>query len=450
MGFYGVTGSSSSSCGSSSYFSSLKDFGPLHPQTPVQTILQQQQPEQQLERAIVARYYPAIGVLVERVGANMASPRGAAILVASNLVLVPRHCVQMKAWSVLLVRFSDGHSSFERRILGVVESTEAQVDYVLLLIEPLGIVPVRLPLAPEVEPAWATGAASSKLLLFHYPLGCELHQLAVSLHKSCKGSLASSPLLELYHDSDAGSSGGAYLDVDGYLVAMHLGSGENPMRMCVQRYALPIAYLYYMYPQGRLRQLARGQTQTGQLVPNIAVLPWLEFPALQELEGYWFDKEEARLLAAGLTPAAAQLATIRTVTQFGGRYGSMLKYSKQKLVESDHFPPKSVYAGAPSRSRVARVEVADMASLNLEYHVHRPFITTGRRAEAVAFRALQHDDFAAEKWRDAIVRNMDEYKKAHIMTPNNKGGVQNALSQHVTNGLLTQTQAHALLTKYYP
>ncbi|MDX2165247.1 MAG: serine protease, partial [Gammaproteobacteria bacterium] len=138
---------------------------------------------------------------------------------------------------------------------------------------------------------------------------------------------------------------------------------------------------------------------------------------------------------------------IEEVTTMAGLYGDMLHYSKKKIIESDHFPPKSVYKMAKD-AHIKNLSETQMVSLNLKYQVHRKFITTGSRKEVVEFRARQEKFFAQGKYYDAIDINIEEYQKAGIITDGNKSALAKGLDLHVTNKLITAQQRHNLIAKY--
>ena len=63
-----------------------------------------------------------------------------------------------------------------------------------------------------------------------------------------------------------------------------------------------------------------------------------------------------------------------------GPYGVLLKLvSKQDAVESDHFPPKSVYQVAKDE-HTRNLSENHMTAISLQYENHRVFITAGRSA----------------------------------------------------------------------
>lgn len=157
--------------------------------------------------------------------------------------------------------------------------------------------------------------------------------------------------------------------------------------------------------------------------------------------------KEAQLENASLSEDAINKQIIERVTQMGGRYGEMLPYVKQKKVESDHFPPKSVYKHAKD-AWIRSLSDRNMASLNLPYAVHRSFITTGSSKEAVAFRKVQERLFAKGNYCYAIKINLYQYQEAGIIVNENKQAIVDGLNTHMTNGLINDAQKNDLIKEY--
>lgn len=138
---------------------------------------------------------------------------------------------------------------------------------------------------------------------------------------------------------------------------------------------------------------------------------------------------------------------VAQVIRMAGRYEEMRSYANRGRVESDHFPPKSVYKAAKDK-HIRELSESAMAALNLRYEDHRAFITTGSGREAIEFRTRQMRYFGQGEYCTAIEINLEEYKKAHLIGPHNKSALATGLSVHVQNRLITEEQKEALIRKY--
>ena len=139
--------------------------------------------------------------------------------------------------------------------------------------------------------------------------------------------------------------------------------------------------------------------------------------------------------------------TVAQVIRMAGRYCSMRLYAKEGKVESDHFPPKSVYPAAKDE-HISRLSESAMAALNLRYEDHRAFITTGSGRKAIEFRTRQMWYFRQGEYCTAIEINLEEYRKANLIGAHNKSALAEALFVHVQNRLITEEQRGDLIRKY--
>lgn len=132
----------------------------------------------------------------------------------------------------------------------------------------------------------------------------------------------------------------------------------------------------------------------------------------------------------------------------GGRYGRLVDtVSKDKIIESDHFPPKSAYAYAKDK-HIREIKERDMAAVSISYAEHRLLLTTGSANEKGGFmNQWLADHFKAGQYYDAIDKNIQIYKEAGFLNQIKKG-VEDGLSVHVANKLITDAQREALIKKY--
>ncbi|XP_037025593.1 uncharacterized protein LOC119066967 [Bradysia coprophila] len=132
----------------------------------------------------------------------------------------------------------------------------------------------------------------------------------------------------------------------------------------------------------------------------------------------------------------------------GGRYGKLVDtVSKDKIIESDHFPPKSAYAYAKDK-KIREIKERDMAAVSISYAEHRVLLTTGSGNEKGGFfNNWLADHFKKAEYYQAIEKNIQVYQQAGFLNQIKKG-VLDALSVHEANGLITDAQRKALITEF--
>lgn len=132
----------------------------------------------------------------------------------------------------------------------------------------------------------------------------------------------------------------------------------------------------------------------------------------------------------------------------GGRYGRLVDtVSRDKLIESDHFPPKSVYAHAKDK-KIRNIKERDMAACSISYAEHRKLLTTGSANEKGGFmNQWLSDHFAKGEYYQAIEKNIQLYKEAKFLNQV-KRGVKDGLSVHVANNLINNAQRLALIAEF--
>jgi|GEM_PF-5024462 hypothetical protein len=176
---------------------------------------------------------------------------GSCTLISANLALIPAHCIEEIDISSLVATF--GYVDCDQqtfvgtsyRIQGVVEFDQ-EVDYAIVKIEGTpGLKHSFIPLHPEVR-------AYAKPALLHHPLN---KPLQLSINTFVQTNYQHNQL-STYHDSDYGSSGGAYISPSGFLIALHLGSSCDQNSLNRVRLALPIDEILRTTPNSLLAQLA--------------------------------------------------------------------------------------------------------------------------------------------------------------------------------------------------
>lgn len=176
---------------------------------------------------------------------------GSCTLISHNLALVPCHIIEgidVRNMTAIFGRArtsaSEGLEYKTYKVLGVVEF-DPVIDYAILALEGMpGQVHGFLSFAKDTTAATA---------LLHYPLGkpqkISVHTVDQTLHNSVYRNT--------YHDTDYGSSGGAYITPKGALTAIHLGSERIPSSFNLLRLALPIQRIIETGSAGILNRLAR-------------------------------------------------------------------------------------------------------------------------------------------------------------------------------------------------
>ncbi len=155
-------------------------------------------------------------------------------LLSHDLAIVPCHSIEDLDVRTLHVTFgrvlTDQHTLIgdSYNVQGIVECDPA-LDYAILKLEgtpgkKYGFLPIR------------QEGVNSHPALLHYPLG---KPQKISIH-AYNQQFYQSNWLDTYHDTDYGSSGGAYISPAGSLVAIHLGSQRNSFSFNLLRLALPI------------------------------------------------------------------------------------------------------------------------------------------------------------------------------------------------------------------
>ncbi|BDW95727.1 hypothetical protein MACH10_14120 [Thalassospira tepidiphila] len=128
----------------------------------------------------------------------------------------------------------------------------------------------------------------------------------------------------------------------------------------------------------------------------------------------------------------------------GGKHGNTKKFSELKKVESDHFPPKSVYKGTKYDTNED-----DMSARTLDYADHRALPTTGSSAAAKNLRAIMHTHMINGEFGKATEVNLEVYKSSKLLkTKAQKSATRAGLQHNYERGRLSKSDLAKLLKKY--
>ncbi len=175
--------------------------------------------------------YQSIGMIVDQSGEY----QGTCVLVSNNCVLLARHILEgmgdVQNFLACFGYFSLEVKKISYNFICIVED-DMELDYAIVQVASspgktfgymkLGYESVNIP-----------------LVLLHHPLG---KSLMVSVHGVDQTNY-SKQFMSPYHDTDFGSSGGAYIAPNGTMVAMHLGcelKENSEGKFNVARYAVEI------------------------------------------------------------------------------------------------------------------------------------------------------------------------------------------------------------------
>lgn len=228
---------------------------------------------------------------------------GSCTLIFANLAMIPCHCIEGLNVKTLEAVFGhvtlDGilHGGYSYQVVQVVEH-DPLLDYAIVQLEGTpGITHGRCKIEPN-EVACKTPA------LLHHPLN---KPLKLSIHDVVENNIG---LLSTYHDSDYGSSGGAYINPTGNMVALHLGSSRNNMNLNLERLALPLKEIFAKRPNGVLAYCAPGLT-TEQILTVVAEVTYFITPRFRSFID--LEKYDQRKLHEGdytLRPANGELPAV--------------------------------------------------------------------------------------------------------------------------------------------
>lgn len=204
------------------------------PQTDIQDI-------RQLDRSGVTRSYQSVGMILDRNNNTI----GSCVLLPNGRILISRHVLEdggdVRAFKAVFGYYT-GSNGFTCHVMEVIEENSEDLDYAI----------VKLHTFPDnIRPMeFDTNIASESTALLHYPLG---KPLQVSVNRRDYSTLAALRFMT-YHDSDFGSSGGAYINHAGKCCAIHLGCEKKVgfFSFNLSRYALEISKIHEYNPDSLL------------------------------------------------------------------------------------------------------------------------------------------------------------------------------------------------------
>jgi len=179
------------------------------------------------------------------------SQLGSCTLISPNVAIVPCHCIEGIDVRNISALFNHVYyrgaqqQTFSYRMEYILEA-DPELDYALVVLEGQpgkhhGFLPISSSL-PHAEPA-----------LLHHPLN---KPLKLSIHAYVHTDYQVR-LLSTYHDSDYGSSGGAYVGPSGKFFALHLGCARHVQTLSLMRLALPVDEIIRKNPNSFLAPLTK-------------------------------------------------------------------------------------------------------------------------------------------------------------------------------------------------
>lgn len=230
--------------------------------------------------------WPSVGKMTH--GAKQV---GTCSLISANMAIIPSHCIEDLDVRELVatfgqVRDQEGVRRGQSYRVQYVLEHDPNLDYAIVQIEGTpGLDFGYLPFDPESE-------AYSPPALLHHPLG---KPLQVSVHTFVQTQYQTS-LLATFHDSDYGSSGGAYISPSGRFIALHLGCERNRFSMNLERLALPIKTIIESRPGGILSLFAYRQLNQAEVYNNIGQPSYYLYPYFRDyIDLETFDRKNLLL-----------------------------------------------------------------------------------------------------------------------------------------------------------
>jgi len=398
---------------------------------------------------------------------------GTGTLIAENLVLVARHSVEGRNIRNLNVTFgyTEFNGSFynagQTRFDRVIEES-ASCDYAILQLQEslgkhLGYVYLHTKAQMAAEPA-----------LLHYPLG---KPLSVSVH-TFNQTLYQTDYLVAYHDSDYFSSGGAYFDPAGRMVALHLGAELEGGTMNLLRYALPLERIARQNPHSLLQKFAQGElSQANSYTTNSCrvFLAPTNHRFLIDEEGRESEKILRGLLEKELKKdknikrnkngtISFSVPNLKYIeTTYPQKFQTFRKrclgvtglhkfthlYSVKRVIESDHTIPHAVWKSTTNPKMKTLVQRGggkrkgeyDMPAITLPWGIHRNLLTTGGVPGYRSFHQLLIRLCDQDRIDDALIACYQEYKKKGLNLQAYKGRITKSIADHINLGLITKVQA---------
>lgn len=392
---------------------------------------------------------------------------GTCTLIGDKYVLVPRHVIEGCDIGILNVEFRFGR--LQSLFANIVEEDE-NLDYAILELEhPLGKALGSVPISFD-------NPTGTGLALLHYPRG---GNLMVSVNSFDQTTHQANYLVS-NHDSDHVSSGGAYINSEGQMVAMHLGSEKQFDKTNVFRHARSLEIIERSNPNSLLIKLASNPSYQPPEMKELTLLDRpddLEYTFHVDLEGRESEKILRGLLGNRLKTDKkiqknksgtiafnsgnleyikdkykTQYATfINECTGLQGLHGSTRLYSVLNGIESDHTLPYAVWkdSGLIKAKKVGNKRLGEnqMPTITLPYAVHRNLRTTGGVLGWKAFHAKLLTLCKAGEVDKALVKCFKEYNKNGFDLKKNKVVIKASLDKHVELKLIKPSQKTFILNQ---
>ncbi|MCP5491878.1 MAG: trypsin-like peptidase domain-containing protein [Chlamydiales bacterium] len=428
-----------------------------------------------------------IAPLINQMGSMHDSTTGRSLgtctLIAYNLVLTTRHAVE--GIDVRNIKVTFGYSTLKGKYYSadnsfckyVIENNTIYDYAIIKLAKPLGSSLGFVSLTNENN-------VNSELALLHYPLG---KPLKVSVHTSVYAQYERTYLLT-YHDSDYVSSGGAYFDTCGRMVAMHLGAQIEENCMNLLRYALPFSTIVKYRRQLMLSKFVTGALsqacsyELASSCPVYTLLPCRHSYLIDE-EGAESEKELRKHLAQYfktdkniiLTAKGTIAFTSGNLQYIENQYPNIFKqvvnqclgksglhcatrqYSIKKVIESDHTIPHDVWKSTTFKPMLEvtggsgnRAGENDMPAITIPYAIHRKLLTTGSSTESKEFRKKLTKLCDKGRADQATYLCVQEYKKHGLNLKDYEQQIKDYAVRIKDLGIITNGQKDNLLQKLFP
>jgi len=374
-----------------------------------------------------------------------------AILLNKDYLLVPRHSIEGKLINRLHLDIAGNKIKCE-----CVVEEDAELDYAV----------IKITGGHAMRPVQFADEVLSDTILLHHPLG---ESLAVSGHSRVQENMEHArvdDVVGVSHDSASGSSGGAYIDSDGKIVAIHLGLDLYPDEFSMtanmgtgsaERYMMPIGSIVSKNPHSILMHL----NESAQLGINALFLNPIDRIVSWEREGLQSQSKFTQLLktkGVDLNTHAAQQAAgvvitkrtkvvsfkdIKTVSDLKSLYPAEMAQTIQTSlgkaglhkdtnqhsiageIESDHPLPWDVWATTSNtvlndvviNGKGSRPGEDNMPAITIPYDKHRSLKTTGSSAACVQFREDLRTKCDAGNIKGALEDIIKNYKDNELLGP---------------------------------
>ena len=194
-------------------------------------------------------YKESVGIMKNKEGCQT----GSCSLITDNMAMIPCHCIEgmdvrdLKATFGFALENEEAARTYQ---VSCIIEYDPDLDYAIVQFEGE---PGKNHGPLQLKSSYSL--TSQEPALLHHPLN---KPLKVSVHTFIQTNYHQN-YYSTFHDSDYGSSGGAYVDPAGVFVAMHLGSERNHNTMNLQRLALPIEEIIARNPNSIISCLANAK-----------------------------------------------------------------------------------------------------------------------------------------------------------------------------------------------